>query len=74
MPSDLVRLTREKVARMMDYAILKDTPSESEYLKGCDNVRKYRCGSTPIKVKLAEARQLAAAVAPPSAPWPTSAG
>ena len=94
MPIDLRDLTKHDVARMMDYAILKPSWPESEYLKGCEKVRQYGFvayhvlpsrlplvvrelgafarenaielgapiafpyGSTPTRVKLAEAEQL----------------
>lgn len=95
MPVDIGRLTKEDVARRMDYAILNHTWPEERYLEGCEKTRKYRFvayhvlpiwlplivrelgsfarehkielgapiafpyGSTPTKVKLAEAEHLA---------------
>jgi deoxyribose-phosphate aldolase len=94
MPVDIGGMTKDDVARKMDYAILNQTWPEAEYLKGCENTRKYRFvayhvlpswlpltvrelgsfarenkielgapiafpyGSTPTKVKLAEAEHL----------------
>jgi deoxyribose-phosphate aldolase len=42
MPVDVRGMSKADVARMMDFAILKHTWPESEYLKGCEIVRKYR--------------------------------
>lgn len=94
MAVDISRLTKDDVARKMDYAILNQTWPEARYLEGCENTRKYRFvayhvlpswlplvvrelgsfarehqielgapiafpyGSTPTKVKLAEAEHL----------------
>ena len=94
MPVDIGRMTKEDVARRMDYAILNHTWPEERYLEWCENIRKYRFvayhvlpswlplivrelgsfarehkielgapiafpyGSTPTKVKLAEAEHL----------------
>lgn len=94
MPIDISRMTKDDVARKMDYAILNQAWPEAEYLKGCENTRKYRFvayhvlpswlplivrelgdfarehrielgapiafpyGSTPTRVKLAEAEHL----------------
>jgi deoxyribose-phosphate aldolase len=91
---DIGRLTKEDVARKMDYAILNQAWPEARYLEGCENTRKYQFvayhvlpswlplvvrelgsfarehqielgapiafpyGSTPTKVKLAEAEHL----------------
>jgi deoxyribose-phosphate aldolase len=35
-------MTKDDVARKMDYAILNQTWPEAEYLKGCENTRKYK--------------------------------
>jgi deoxyribose-phosphate aldolase len=94
MPVDIRSLTKDDVARKMDYAILNQAWGEERYLEGCENTRKYRFvayhvlpsrlpmivrelhsfaqehsielgapiafpyGSTPTKVKLAEAAHL----------------
>ena len=42
MPVDISSLTKNDVARKMDYAILNQTWGEEHYLKGCENTRKYR--------------------------------
>src|ERR1035437_10529751 len=42
MPVDIGGMTKDDVARKMDYAILNQTWPEAEYLKGCENTRKYR--------------------------------
>lgn len=91
---DIGTLTKDDVARKMDYAILNQTWPEARVLEGCENTRKYRFvayhvlpswlpvvvrelgsfarehqielgapiafpyGSTPTKVKLAEAEHL----------------
>lgn len=42
MPVDISGLTREEVARMMDYAILQPYFQDREQLEGCQHVRNYR--------------------------------
>ena len=39
---DIGRLTKEDVARMMDYAVLDRTWPEARILEGCENTRRYR--------------------------------
>ena len=39
---DIGRLTKEDVARMLDYAVLDRTWSEARVLEGCANTRRYR--------------------------------
>ena len=42
MPVDISSLTKDDVARKMDYAILNQAWPEERYLEGCENTRRYR--------------------------------
>lgn len=42
MPTNISRLTKQDVARMMDYAILQPYFRDQEQLEGCEHVRQYR--------------------------------
>ena len=42
MPNSIQKLTKQDVARMMDYAILAPNWQDKQQLAGCDDVRKYK--------------------------------
>lgn len=42
MPVDISRMTKDDVARKMDYAILNETWPEARYIEGCEYTRKYK--------------------------------
>lgn len=42
MPVDISKLTKQDVARMMDYAILQPYWQDKHQLEGCENVKKYK--------------------------------
>lgn len=42
---DIKKLTKEQVARMMDYAILRPDWQDKQQLEACENVKKYKFGA-----------------------------
>ncbi len=42
---DISKLTKDDVAKMLDYAILQPYFSDKEQLEGCEHVRKYKFAS-----------------------------
>ncbi len=58
MPINIAKLTKQDVARMMDYAILAPDWQDKQQLAGCEDVRKYKFAAyyilphwTPLVVK-----------------------
>ncbi|MCE1252633.1 MAG: deoxyribose-phosphate aldolase [Anaerolineae bacterium] len=58
MPINIAKLTKQDVARMMDYAILAPEWQDKQQLAGCEDVRKYKFAAyyilphwTPLVVK-----------------------